>query len=66
MSAYETERNNVIDALEQGREDWINADDPVSREHQMVALDHLLDVANKMGYFAAEASIEISTVESTG
>jgi len=50
------EKQNVFDALEQAREDWLEADNQLDKERQMIAIDALLDVATKAGYLAVEGS----------
>lgn len=55
MSA-EIEKQNVMDALERGRTDWLEADTDIDRERQMIAIDSLLDVAVKAGYLATKSA----------
>ena len=52
----EKKKRNVLDALEQAREDWLEADNELDKERQMIAIDSLLDVATKAGYLTLEAS----------
>lgn len=50
------EKQNILHALEQGRQDWLDADNELDKERQMIAIDSLLDVAVKAGHFILEAS----------
>lgn len=52
----EQEKNNLIHALEQAREDWLEAENNIDKERQMIAIDSLLDVAIKAGHLAVSAS----------
>lgn len=54
----ETQRQNVRDALEGARQDWLEADTEIEQHIQMVAIDHLLDVGIKIGAFSLEQLID--------
>lgn len=49
---FEERKQNVIEALEAARDDWIDATDPIEAEIHMTAIDHLLDIAIDYGYLS--------------
>ena len=49
---FEERRERVMEALEAARFDWMTATDPIEKEIQMTAIDHLLDLAHQYGYIA--------------
>ncbi len=50
--AFETRKQNVLEALQAAREDWIAAEDPIEFEIHQTAIDHLLDIAIDYGYLS--------------
>lgn len=60
MPHIETQRQNIRDALQGAREDWIEADTDIERDIQMLAIDELLDVGLKIGAFTLEELIDKS------
>jgi hypothetical protein len=51
---FEERRQNVLEALDAARIDWIDATDPIEEEIQLTAIDHLLDLAIDYGYLAVQ------------
>ena len=56
---FEQRRDNVLNALEAARQDWLEATDPIEVEIQLTAIDHLLDLAIDYGYLAVKSSMLI-------
>ncbi len=56
---FEERKQNVLEALEAARIDWIEAVDPIEEEIQLTAIDHLLDIAIDYGYLAVKSSMLI-------
>ena len=49
---FEERRQNVLEALEAARIDWIEAADPIEEEIHLTAIDHLLELAIDYGYLS--------------
>ena len=56
---FEQRRDNVLNALEAARQDWLEATDPIEVEIQLTAIDHLLDLAIDYGYLVVKSSMLI-------
>lgn len=59
---FEERKQNVMEALEGARLDWMTATDPTEAEIQMTAIDHLLDLARQYGYIALKGIDNSSSV----
>ena len=51
---FEERKERVMEALQSARFDWMTATDPIEKDIQMTAIDHLLDLAHQYGYIALQ------------
>lgn len=58
MTNHERECQNVQEALEGARQDWLAAEDELDRDRQMLAIDALLDTGMKMGMWLVARTID--------
>lgn len=58
MTNHERECMNVLDGLQDARLDWLEAEDELDRDRQMIAIDALLDTGLKMGLFVVSQTID--------